>query len=126
MRHGRQGVGQPGPRNDKGHANTTRSPRVAIGHEASRLLVARCHVADAGRSQAPVELQRVNAGNAKDDVYAAFFQPFDQCLTNAAHAVPLLSLVAEREDRERPGLYKRHFGFGGTLWRTVVDFLCRD
>ena len=86
-RHRRRGVRQAGARDQHADAGLAGDPRVGVGHEAGALLVPRGDVADVGRGEPAVDLQRVHAGDAEDGVGAVLLEQADDGLAGRCHAV---------------------------------------
>ena len=64
------GIGDARAGNQETDAGLAGDPGIAVGHEASALLVADADMADARRLDAAIGLQRMHAGHAKDGVHA--------------------------------------------------------
>jgi hypothetical protein len=84
--HGGRDIGHAGTGDDEAHAGLARGPGIAIGHEAGTLLMARRHMADIRRFEAPIELDRMNARNAENHLDAVGFEKLDQNFTASGHA----------------------------------------
>ena len=72
-----RGVGQPGARDERADTGLARDARVPVGHERGALLVARRDVANGGVGEAPVDLERVHARNAEDQVDVVLLEQAD-------------------------------------------------
>jgi hypothetical protein len=86
LAHGGEDVGHAGAGDDEADTRLAAHPRIAIGHEAGPLFVARCHVADAGCGKAAVELDRVHAGDAEDKLDAIGLEKLHQPFATGCRA----------------------------------------
>ena len=76
----RDRVRQPRSADQHADARPPGHAGVAVGHERRSLLVARRHVAQAGRADPAVQLERVDAGNPEHRRHAGTLQQRDQRL----------------------------------------------
>ena len=80
LRHGGDDIGHAGPGDDEAGGRFAGGARVAVGHEAGALFVARRDVAQARVGQPAVEFDGMHARNAEDDFDAIGLQQLDQYL----------------------------------------------
>ena len=85
LAHGGDRVGEARSGDDEGDARLSRHARIAVGHEAGALLVARRDVADLRPRQPAIELDRVDARNAEDDLDAVSLQKRDEAFADCGH-----------------------------------------
>ena len=76
----------PGPVMTKATPGLPVARRIAIGHEARALFMARRDVADLRAGEAAVELDRVHAGNAENRIDIIGFEQMDEGFTDSGHA----------------------------------------
>ena len=98
---------RPGPVMTKATPGLPRHTRIAVGHEARALLVARRDVADLRARQAAVELDRVHAGNAEHGVDAMGLEQGDQRFADGGHGGSWRSFPQHRAASGRSGRPRR-------------------
>ncbi len=89
LAHGGEDVGHARAGDDEAHARLAGDARVAVGHEAGALFVARGDVADAAVGQAAVQLDGVYAGDAEDGIDAPGFELLDEEFAAGGHGSSL-------------------------------------
>ena len=82
----RRGVRQAGAGDQRAHAGLAGDARVAVGHERRALLVTGRDVADVGRREAAVDLERVHARDAEHGVDVVLLEEADDRLSAARRA----------------------------------------
>lgn len=66
------------PGDEDAYAGSSGNPRIAVGHEGGALFVPGEYVGDVRPGQSSVELQRMNAGNAEDEIDAVGGQQINE------------------------------------------------
>lgn len=87
--HGREGIGQTRPGDEKGDAGTAGHAGVAVGREGRALFVAGGDMSEGGVEKGVVKIEIVNSGNAEDDVGAKGLQGFYGLCRSCSYVHPI-------------------------------------
>ncbi len=97
-----QDVRHARPRDDERDTRPTGYPRISVRHEPRSLLMAGRDVTDTRLLEAAVQLERVDAGDAEDDLHSAGGEALDDGDPTRAHlSLPSTTGVSGRPVRDQ-------------------------